>query len=182
LFDFAMHGISTAVMRAPWYSAMAQGLALSLAVRLHRDTCDPPYLAQATLLFHSFRHIGRGSVPPVTYFDASGYLWLEEYAEATTPSDHTANGYNFALFGLCDYVEETHDPSALRILRASLTTIRHYIGQYRRPGTYSKYCLRHGKPQPKYHRIVTRQLVYLYEMSGDSYFLTMSQAFAADYP
>ena len=180
-YDFAMHKISTEVMRAPWYSAMAQGQALSLAVRLHRDTGNPVYRADADLLFRSFKHVGRGTKPWVTYIDADRYLWLEEYPEATTPSDHTANGFNFAVFGLYDYYQETHDPYALQVLRASLTTMRHHVSAYRRPGTYSKYCLRHGKPQWKYHKIVTDQLVWLYRMSGDPYFLSMSRLFYSDY-
>jgi hypothetical protein len=180
-FSFAMHRISTEVMRAPWYSAMAQGLALSLAVRLFRDTADPVFKADAEMLFRSFRRIGRGTRPWVTYIDAGRYLWLEEYPEPLTPSDHTANGFNFAVFGLYDYYQETHDPYALQVLRASLTTMRHYISAYRRPGSYSKYCLRHGKPQAKYHTIVTGQLVFLYRMSGDSYFLSMSRLFYSDY-
>lgn len=180
-FDFQMHRIATEVMRAPWYSAMAQGLGLSLAVRLYRDTGDPQFLADARLIFGSFRTIGRGSVPWVTYITTGRYLWLEEYPERTTPSDHTANGFNFAVFGLYDYYQETRDAKALHILRASLTTMRRYVSAYRIPGSYSRYCLRHGKPQAKYHNIVTWQLVYLYKMSGDSYFLTMSKLFAADY-
>jgi hypothetical protein len=180
-FSFAMHGISTEIMRAPWYSAMAQGLALSLAVRLYRDTGNPAFRTYADLLFKSFRHIGRGTNPWVTYIDTGRYLWLEEYPEPTTPSDHTANGFFFAVFGLYDYYQETHDAYALQVLRASMTTMRHYIAAYRRPGSYSKYCLRHGKPQAKYHKIVTWQLVYMYKMSGDAYFLSMSRLFAADY-
>ncbi len=180
-FDFAMHRIATEVMKAPWYSAMAQGLALSLAVRLYRDTGDPVYLADATKLFTSFKHVGRGTRPWVTYIDAGRYLWLEEYPENLTPSDHTANGFFFAIFGLYDYYQETHDPWSLRILRASITTMRQYIGQFRRPGTYSKYCLRHGKPQAKYHKIVTWQLAFLAKMSGDPYFQTMSRTFFNDY-
>jgi hypothetical protein len=180
-FDFAMHGISTEVMRAPWYSAMAQGLALSLAVRLHRDTANPVFRTDADNLFRSFKRIGRGTRPWVTYIDAGRYLWLEEYPEPVTPSDHTANGFNFAVFGLYDYYQESHDPYALQVLRASLTTMRHYLNAFRRPGTYSKYCLRHGKPQAKYHKIVTWQLVFLYKMSGDSYFLSMSRLFYSDY-
>ena len=180
-FSFAMHRISTEVMVAPWYSAMAQGLALSLAVRLFRDTNDPVFRTYADNLFRSFRRIGRGTRPWVTYIDAGRYLWLEEYPEPVTPSDHTANGFNFALFGLYDYYQESHDAYALQVLRASLTTMRHYISAYRRPGTYSKYCLRHGKPQAKYHTIVTSQLTYLYKMSGDSYFLSMQKLFYSDY-
>ena len=181
-FDFPLHAIRTEMMHAPWFSAMAQGLALSLAVRLYRDTGDAAYLADADLLFDSFRHVGRGPSPWVTYVDEDGYLWLEEYPEETTPSEHTANGFNYAVFGLYDYWAETHDPTALQILRASLTTMRHYVAQYRIPGSYSKYCLRHGHPAVKYHRIVTAQLVYLYRMSGDEYFLSMSKTFARDYP
>jgi len=180
-FSFPMHKISTEVMRAPWYSAMAQGQALSLAVRLYRDTADPVFRTDADLLFRSFRHVGRGTNPWVTYIDAGRYLWLEEYPEPTTPSDHTANGFNFAVFGLYDYYQETHDPYALQVLRASLTTMRHYVSAYRRPGTYSNYCLRHGKPQWKYHKIVTGQLEFLYKMSGDPYFHSMSRLFYSDY-
>jgi hypothetical protein len=180
-YSFAMHGISTEVMHAPWYSAMAQGLTLSLAVRLYRDTANPLFRTDADLLFRSFKHVGRGTNPWVTYIDAGRYLWLEEYPEPTTPSDHTGNGFNFAVFGLYDYYQETHDLYALQVLRAGLTTMRHYIGAFRRPGSYSKYCLRHGKPQAKYHKIVTWQLVFLYKMSGDSYFLSMSRLFYGDY-
>jgi D-glucuronyl C5-epimerase C-terminus len=180
-YDFAMHHIATEVMDAPWYSAMAQGLGLSLAVRLYRDTGEERYLEDARLLFATFQHLGRGKDPWVTYVDGGHYLWLEEYPEPTNPSDHTANGFNFAVFGLYDYYEETHDASALKVLRASLTTMRHYIAQYRIPGSYSKYCLRHGKPQAKYHKIVTWQLGFLYRISGDSWFRTMQAAFIRDY-
>jgi hypothetical protein len=181
-FDWPMHANPKEVLRAPWYSAMAQGLALSLAVRLFLDTGDPSFRANADLLFATFRHLGRGTSPWVTYVDADRYLWLEEYPEPWTPSDHTANGFNFALFGLYDYFELTHSSTALQILRGSLTTMRHFIAAYRNPGTYSDYCLRHGKPQIKYHEIVTWQLEFLARMSGDSYFHTMSLAFKADYP
>ena len=180
-YDFAMHHIATEVMDAPWHSAMAQGLGLSLAVRLYRDTGDERYLEDARLLFASFQHLGRGKDPWVTYVDGGDYLWLEEYPERTNPSDHTANGFNFAVFGLYDFYEETHDPAALKVLRASLTTMRHFIADYRIPGSYSKYCLRHGKPQAKYHKIVTWQLGFLYRISGDRWFRTMQQAFARDY-
>lgn len=180
-FDLRMHGSRTEVMQAPWYSAMAQGIALSLASRLYRDTGQAPYLAAADLLFGSFRHLGQGPGPWVTYVDARGYLWLEEYPEADQP-DHTANGFNYAVFGLYDYWELTRDLAALQILRASLTTMREYVGQYRIPGSSSKYCLSHGDPQPKYHLIVTAQLAHLYRMSGDDGFLTMSRLFAEDYP
>ncbi len=62
-----------------------------------------------------------------------------------------------------------------------MTTIHHYVGQYRIPGSSSRYCLEHGRPQIKYHRIVTWQLNMLSEMSGDSYLLSMSRLFSSDF-
>ena len=179
-FDFCLHHISTEVMHAPWYSAMAQGLLLSLSIRLYRDTKDVWYLDTAQSLFATFRHIGRGSAPWVTLIDNSRYYWLEEYPEPQGQSDDTLNGFIFAVFGLYDYYEGTHDPYGLQALRGALTTLRHYVSQYRIPGSSSRYCLEHGRPQIKYHQIVTSQLVFLYQMSGDSYFLSMSRQFSRD--
>jgi hypothetical protein len=181
-FDFAMHRIPSEVMKAPWYSAMAQGLALSLAVRLERDRHDPKLVTDADALFRSFLYHYRGARPWIAYIDAARYLWLEEYPELRNPSDHTANGFNFALFGVYDYYERTRSPKAVQVLRGALTTMRHYIAQYRRPGTYSKYCLSHGRPQAKYHEIVTWQLMFLYRISGDTGFRTMSTLFGSEYP
>ena len=180
-FDFAMHGIENEVMRAPWYSAMAQGLALSLAIRLHRDTEEAGFRDDADRLFASFLTLGRGPDPWVTYVD-DGFLWLEEYPEPTTPSDHTANGFNFAVFGIYDYYQATRDLAALQILRASLTTMRHHVADFRVPGGVSRYCLRHGRPQVKYHRVLIWQLRFLSAMSGDPYFASMSRKLAADHP
>lgn len=180
-FDFAMHGNRREMMRAPWYSAMAQGLALSLAIRLHRDTGDAQFRDDADRLFASIKHLGRGAGPWVTYVDEAGYLWLEEYAQSKTPSDHAANGFNFALFGVYDYYLATDDPSALRILQASLTTMRDHMDAYRVPGKISLYCLRHGRPQLKYHRILIWQLEYLAAISGDPAFARMSQTLTADH-
>src|SRR5690606_32879878 len=41
-FDYGLHGRGT--MAAPWYSGMAQGIALSGFVRLHELTGDPKWL------------------------------------------------------------------------------------------------------------------------------------------
>jgi hypothetical protein len=179
-FDFRLHQDPREVMRAPWYSAMAQGLLLSLAVRLHRDTGDPWYLDTANSLFATFHHIGRGSAPWVTMIDARRYYWLEEYPEPRGPADHTLNGFNFAVFGLYDYYQETGSPDGLHALRGALTTLRHNVASYRVPGSFSRYCLEHGHPLIGYHRIVTWQLVFMAQISGDQYFLAMSRLFRRD--
>jgi hypothetical protein len=54
------------------------------------------------------------------------------------------------------------------------------VARYRIPGSFSRYCLEHGRPQLRYHRIVTWQLVFLSQMSADPYFLAMSRTFRSD--
>ena len=107
-FNFAMHSNRADIIRNPWYSAMAQGLALSLFARLYQETADPSYLATADSLYRSLRHIGRGTNPWVSYIDASRYLWLEEYAQPYP--EHTLNGFMFALFGLYDWYLDDRRP------------------------------------------------------------------------
>jgi hypothetical protein len=60
--------------------------------------------------------------------------------------------------------------------------MRHHVDDYRVPGGLSRYCLRHGRPQIKYHRVLIWQLRFLSAMSGDPYFASMSSKLAADHP
>lgn len=177
-FDFAMHRNPADVIKAPWYSAMAQGLALSLYARLYAATGDPADLATAKELFVSLRHIGRGTAPWVSWVDASRDLWLEEYAQAYP--EHTINGFFFAAFGIYDYWRETADPAALQTFKAAITTMRHHVLDARNPGGPMDYCLKHGKAQIKYHWIVVDQLRMVVRITHDAFFARAASLFASD--
>ena len=177
-FSFALHGMRTQTLRAPWYSAMAQGQALSLMTRIYGATKDPADLATAQGLYLSLLHKGRGTAPWVTIIDRSRYLWLEEYAESTP--EHTLNGMMFAMFGLYDYYEATHDRNALNLLRGALTTIRYNSVKYRNPGSISAYCLAHRTRSLKYHHIHIAQLTLLTQMTGAPYFASLARLLKRD--
>lgn len=177
-YDFALHGIRTEVLHAKWYSAMAQGQALTLLSRLYALGHDPADLATARQLFGSFQHIGRGTAPWVSWIDASRYLWLEEYAEPHP--EHTLNGFVFAVYGLYDYFAVTRDPNALNLLRGSLTTLKANVIRYRNVGHVSAYCLEHRTRSLKYHHIHVAQMAMLGRMTGDPYFSWVSRAFRRD--
>lgn len=168
-------------LRAPWYSAMAQGLGLSLFVRLYRETGSPAHLETAHRLFDTFRRIGPQSRPWIQRVDANGYLWLEEYPRADR-LDRVLNGFLYATFGVYDYWQLTHWPMPATVLRGAMTTMRAHVWRYRVPGGVSLYCLYHRTQHVKYHLTHIWQLAALGRMSGDSYFTTMSARFAADYP
>lgn len=175
---FPMHGDPRDLMRDPWYSGMAQGLELSLLVRLGEVTGDAGYLARAVPYWNSIRHVREASGPWVSWV-SKHYLWIEEYPQAEP--EHTLNGFMFATFGVYDYWRVTRSADALYYLRGALTTLRAYAPKYRNPGGPADYCLKHGKPQPKYHGVVTWQLREMALISGDASFARLADLFAKDY-
>ncbi|XP_066966223.1 D-glucuronyl C5-epimerase B [Macrobrachium rosenbergii] len=88
-------------LESGWYSAMAQGQAMSLLVRAAHHSGDSRYLKaalRATALFSV--NSTRGGVR--TYFPG-GYVWYEEYP--TNPSLFVLNGFIYSLLGLYDLKE-----------------------------------------------------------------------------
>ena len=177
-FDFNLHGSAADVMRAPWYSGMAQGQVLSLVSRLYELTGDARYLDDATRIFRTFEVVGQRTAPWVVWVEDQ-YLWLEEYPGS--PPDHTLNGFIFALYGVYDYYVITRSDAASRLFRAGLTTIDRYLPEFRNPGGISNYCLLHHALSEKYHRIHIAQLRELTRITGDSRFADMAALFESDF-
>ena len=81
-----------------WYSAMAQGQAMSLLIRAYIRTHNPKYLSSALKATRLFSiPSSKGGVQ--TYF-ADKYVWYEEYP--TSPSSYVLNGFIYSLLGLYD--------------------------------------------------------------------------------
>ena len=179
-FDFRLHGRAADLLRAPWYSAMAQGMALALLVRLYQLTGDDAHLASARLLFASLADPGVRTQPWVSRIDPQGYLWLEEYP--AKPPDQTLNGFQFATFGLYDYDQAVHGADSAAILDGALTTVKHYLPAFRHPGNVSYYCLAHHVVSAHYHDIVIRQLGKIAQMTGDPDFAAAADQLRADHP
>lgn len=183
-FDFALHGGSD-VMRAPWFSGMAQGQALSAFSRLYQITGAQKWLDAATATFKSFLNAPAEGLPSTVNIDPSGYLWLEEYPLwPPTSSDRTLNGHVFATFGLFDYQALTADPAAVNLWNGALAHTNWYLSNgFRNPGYLSHYCLRHkGVLNDKYHDIHWHQMLLLHAASGDSAWSRYADALIADYP
>lgn len=185
-YDFALHGNKSDVITAPWYSAMAQGKALSLFSRLQAETKDPQWgvALTRTLASLSLGPTRDAAVPFVSWVDANNRLWLEEYAQLPLRrADRTINGHIFAMFGLWDAVRFTADPEAERLFRGAAATIRHYVNaDIRQPSWVSKYCLTHGVLNAKYHTYVTHQLLTLQAITGNPDWARFADEFRDDYP
>jgi len=178
-FNFAMHERKDDILKAPWYSGMAQGEALSFFVRLYQVTHQKEYLEVADKIFASFTYLGKNNSPWTAWVDEGGFYWIEEYPEEEP--DHTLNGFIFGLYGVYDYYQLTKNNQAKEVLQGSLTALKHYLPDFRNMGNISFYCLKHKVQNEKYHQTHIKQLNMLYKMTSDEFFLATADNFYNDY-
>lgn len=170
------------LVRPPWYSAMAQGLVLSLFSRLSDLTGVQKWRDAADHTFASFLRPGPCAGPYTVNVDAAHYYWLQEWPWPHMKPDDTLNGHIFSSFGLYDYYLLTADPTALALFRGALTTVEHYFPAFRNPGWISHYCLAHLACNPKYHQIHVQLMLQLYTITQDLTFARFADRLENDYP
>lgn len=169
-------------LESPWYSGMAQGRMLTLFSRLYDVTGNKIYLSWADSTFESLKLLRNHNSDEdwVGYIDEDNYYWIEEYPSEEKPV-HVLNGFIFAIYGLYDYYLVTDKPEALMLLKASITTIEHYIGEYRNPNGISYYDLKNKFTNEKYHFIHIEQLNMIFKITGEQYFKEMADLLENDY-
>uniref|UniRef100_T1JNE4 heparosan-N-sulfate-glucuronate 5-epimerase n=1 Tax=Strigamia maritima TaxID=126957 RepID=T1JNE4_STRMM len=84
-----------------WYSAMAQGQAMSLLTRAYRSTGELKYLSSALQALGLFKIASQEHGVMTKFLEK--YVWYEEYP--TIPSSFVLNGFIYALLGLYDVKE-----------------------------------------------------------------------------
>jgi len=162
------------LLRAPWYSALAQGQGLSLLVRASSETGDSRYTeaAQAALevFFYSVDDGG------VVFVDEAGDPWLEEYV--VSPPTHILNGFIWASWGLHDYVLFSGDARVEKRLREVTGTLVRNLARYD-VGFWSLYELSgtrlHMVASPFYHALHVVQLEIMTRLTGEAIFREYSQ-------
>lgn len=183
-FDFAVHGDTTETLKAPWYSAMAQGQALSLFVRLYEYTKDEKWKAAADATFASLRQAPEGTAPFASRVDGSGRLWFEEYPRyPVADSEQVLNGHIYAMYGLHDYLVLTEDPKAIELFRGGLRTVEARVPDgFRRVNWMSVYSLRHQVNTLSYHPVHMKQFQELWRLTHDKRWLQNALNYRTDFP
>ncbi len=177
-FDYKVNQKDEGLLRAPWFSGMAQGEALGVLSRLFLATDDSSYLTYARKTFNSLTRLASRAEPWAAFIDSRGCFWIEEYP--LRPPSMTLNGFIYGLYGVYDYYELTKDPLAENMLKDSFSTIKNYIPIFRRPGQPSFYGLRLGHYSLEYHRAHIQQLQMLGRITGDSYFKDWADSLKKD--
>ena len=186
-FDFTHSTHSGITYKAPWYSGMAQGEAISLFIQLSQldgltEEERSVYRAGADAAFASLLRTDDAK-PWVVNKDAEGYLWIQEYPiDAPGTSDYTFNGMIFAMFGLWDYIQETGNPLAAQLYDGSLTTIRDHFPRLRNTRWFSYYCNTHRVPAPTYHQHHINLFRQLHWQTGTPEFAQRQDVLLDDFP
>ena len=156
-------------LKAPWYSALAQGQGISLLVRAYRETGATEYLQVADRAFASFlRSPDEGGV---SFTDERGNLWFEEYI--VSPPTHILNGFIWAAWGVHDYFLATRSRVARDLFARAVRTLRSNLDRYDL-GFWSLYE-QSGTLLPMvastfYHRLHVVQLRVMYRLTGEPMF------------
>lgn len=159
------------VLKPGWYSAMAQGQAMSFLSRMYKATRDRKYLDSAIRAINLF--FVNSSDGGIRTFFADKYVWFEEYP--TTPSTFVLNGFIYSLFGLYDMKMTcgNHEcPEATELFKAGLKSLNTLLPLFD-TGSGTLYDLRHfslhGPPNLArwdYHTTHINQLLHLETVVG----------------
>jgi hypothetical protein len=135
------------VLRPPWISSMAQGLAISALVRAHRLTGNAAdlELARAAVLPFALG-IAEGGVRDIL---ANGAVY-EEYA--ALPTTRVLDGFLFSLLGLYDLAIETSDAEVHALFIAGVRGLAAEMPLWD-TGEWSWYGRRLYLAPPAYHSI-----------------------------
>ncbi|MFE3655693.1 D-glucuronyl C5-epimerase family protein [Streptomyces sp. NPDC059165] len=186
-FDFTHPSHGGVSYRAPWYSGMAQGEAISLFIQLAQlDAVTEQeralYRSAADGAFASLLRAD-DAAPWVVNRDGDGYLWIQEYPGAEPGTgDCTYNGMIFAMFGLWDYVRATGNTLAAQLYDGACTTVDHHFPALRNRRWASYYCLTHRIPTPSYHQHHINLFRQLHWQTGNPRFAHMSDVLTDDFP
>ncbi|MEO8076803.1 MAG: D-glucuronyl C5-epimerase family protein [Acidobacteriota bacterium] len=153
------------LLRAPWYSGLAQGNGLSLLVRAAKETGDAKYMDAADLAFEPMRRdVADGGV---LVTDDQEDVWIEEYL-VDRPS-HILNGFIWALWGVYDYAQWSARPDASQLWTTCVGTLQRRLSEFD-TGWWSLYEARdRGREMLAsryYHALHITQLQVMHRLTG----------------
>ncbi|MBM4265381.1 MAG: hypothetical protein FJ144_02005, partial [Deltaproteobacteria bacterium] len=114
------------LLRAGWYSALAQGQGISLLCRMYRASGRAIYLEAAAEAFQSMRlPVEQGGV---LLADGADGAWLEE--TIVDPPTHILNGFLWALWGVHDWAQATGGKEADELRERCVRTVVRHLASY----------------------------------------------------
>ena len=141
------------ILKAPWISAMAQGLAMSTLVRGYRVTGRRDLLDLCRAASRVFeRDVENGGVRSLE----RGHVLYEEYPGYPLP--RVLDGFLFGLLGLYDLSVETEDPGVIQLFTDGIDGLKHTLPSWDYRAKWSWYGS-HGYLCPPHYHGLNRSLL-----------------------
>ncbi|XP_071841356.1 D-glucuronyl C5-epimerase B-like isoform X2 [Apostichopus japonicus] len=128
-------------LKANWYSAMAQGQAISTLVRAYEKTKESRYLSSAMKGIKLYQVPSTEGGVQARFMDK--YQWYEEYP--TNPSSFVLNGFIYSLIGLYDLkssASQENGREAAHLFQEGIKSLKALLPMFD-TGSGSIYDLRH---------------------------------------
>jgi hypothetical protein len=178
-FGFGLFGNHRDLMRAPWYSALAQSAALTLFVRLHALTGEKRWRTAADYTFATFAQ-RRSAKRPWIAFVPQKYLWFE--LAPKNPPLQALDAHLAGLLSVYEYAIATGSVAAVKVFDGGATAVRHRVHLFRVRGGISYVSLRVHAQQLGTHCLNIADLKLLARITGASWFAREARRFAGDAP
>ncbi len=145
------------------YSSMAQGEGISLLVRAYIELNDKKYLENIkkawNFMIKSYQEGGT-----TLYDKEEGIIFMEKPCNPVI-----LNGWIFSIFGVYDYMLISDDKNIKIVYNKTIKTLKNSIKDYDL-GYWSKYDCEKRIASPFYHKLHSKQLYVLAELSGEEIF------------
>ncbi|MEP7169890.1 MAG: D-glucuronyl C5-epimerase family protein, partial [Bacteroidota bacterium] len=163
-------------LKAPWYSALAQGEVISVLIRYYAMTKDksvlPLIVKVRNFMVYPQQKGGCSNITP------EGYEWLEEYPNSKQEAQ-VLNGFFICVISLGEYAKLFPSDTAAtnlfnRCIEACKSSIKFYdTGSWIRYNRGDKRLVANG-----YMKWMTNEMVHMYEFTGDQFFKYQHQIWA----
>lgn len=156
------------LIKAPWYSGLTDGMALTLLCRAYISSNDIKYKNAAFKFYKSV--ISTKNIGGSTIVCKDGNLWIEEYVVSDLPDNfqpRVLNGMIYATFGVYFFEKTFNIPN--KKYTSYLKTIRKQINKFDL-GYWTSYDLIGTVADYKYHHVHIGLLDDLYKLTKDEYY------------
>ncbi|MEN3772531.1 D-glucuronyl C5-epimerase family protein [Priestia megaterium] len=127
-YQFDLHFYPTRLekIKAPWYSAIGMGMAMSVLARASYLTKDIKYKMSALKAVDIFQTpVQKNGI--LSKFEDK-FFFYEECP--TDPPSFILNGFMFSLLGLYDLYQETNDKQAFKLYNLGITSLKRMLPLY----------------------------------------------------
>lgn len=161
-YNFEYKGLSP-----PWYSGMAQGLAVSFLLRYAKIVDDPRLEKRIHKMVELM--LRPAGAPGCLSRTPEGLVWLEEYPN-TPQSPQVLNGFIFSLVGIIEYVNSgLSNRRVERVTRDLIQSLKSVIHVYDRL-SWTNYNRAVVYPNRlNYVQLQIFQMRQLHELTGDDF-------------